>query len=240
MSRNISTACRVEQPRHVAICCSENCKCGPATSRALIVSASTGAWLLRCLTGVMSLNLLCSFNDSSNPQVHQVLYSRKWEARVYAGEALAELASRISHPSSEDVAEQIDKVTPCTISPSLNSFSFDVILSTRPPLLSSGDQARSPVTATTNVVHMVTLAFWSTLRDICCDAHISAILFLLSSRKGSDAPVLLRRTASYWSMHTSWTLVCDARSEVSQRELSAAFWRYLCRFVSRTNSVSRT
>eukprot|EP00892_Ulva_mutabilis_P005302 jgi/Ulvmu1/3143/UM015_0183.1 len=77
-------------------------------------------------------------------QIHQVLYSRKWEARVYAGEALAELASRISHPSREEIAEQMDKPAPCSISQSLYDFKFDTILSVRRPLLSSGDQVCEP------------------------------------------------------------------------------------------------
>lgn len=75
-------------------------------------------------------------------QVHQVLYSRKWEARVYAGEALAELASRISHPSCQDIAENVENSVPCTISTSLDCFNYAVILATRPPLVSSGDQVR--------------------------------------------------------------------------------------------------
>lgn len=79
-------------------------------------------------------------------QVHQVLYSRKWEARVYAGEALAELASRISHPSCQDIAEKVEQSKQCTISPSLENFNYAVVLATRPPLLSTGDQARPSLT----------------------------------------------------------------------------------------------
>jgi hypothetical protein len=74
-------------------------------------------------------------------QVHQKLYSREWKARVYAGEALAELASRVEHYSAKTLDPECPTPTARKAN-AISNFSLDTVLASGAPLVSSGNQVR--------------------------------------------------------------------------------------------------
>jgi hypothetical protein len=68
-------------------------------------------------------------------QVHRVLYSRKWEARLYAGEALGHLARRVPHHSPGELADAVplnaasrERLDGASNNISFGSFNVDSVL----------------------------------------------------------------------------------------------------------------